>query len=365
MPTGVRRFPRRVGPLARLAVLAAAAALAGISLGGEARADSDLIFADGFEDCTSDPRVGTACDGPDTDLCAEGVFECVDHVLLCNDGTDSTEDLCNGVDDDCDAASVDGAEDPLVGAPCDGPDSDLCAEGAQSCLGGGLVCNDGTGNTLDVCNGVDDDCDPASADGSEDPLMGTACDGADLDACNEGVLMCSGGAPACTDATGDSNRVADGGFEAGAMAGVWTESSTNFGTPICSVGLCGPSGGTNARSDAYWAWFGGIEGAETALVRQTLVIPPGTATLSFWLEIVVCDTVGSDVFTVRIDGQTVFTATNADPACNQIGYVQKAIDVTAFANGGSHTLELHGTFANAGTGFTDFMVDDVRLESCQ
>jgi hypothetical protein len=364
MPTGIRRFPRRAWPLTHLAVLAAAAALAGISLAGEVRADGDLIFADGFEDCTSDPQVGSPCDGPDTDQCAEGVFECVDRVLQCNDGTDSTEDLCNGADDDCDGASVDGAEDPLVGTACDGPDSDLCAEGAQSCLGGGLVCNDGTGNTLDVCNGADDDCDPASADGSGDPLMGTACDGADLDACNEGVRTCAGGAPACTDATGDSNQVVDGGFEAGPGAGVWTESSTHFDTPICSVGLCGFSGGTNARSGAYWAWFGGFDGSETAYVRQSLVIPTGTATLTFWLEIVVCDSVGSDVFTVRIDGQTVFTATNTDPACNQIGYVRKTIDVTAFATGGSHMLELRGEFAAVGMGFTDFMVDDVRLESC-
>jgi hypothetical protein len=325
---------------------------------------SDLIFADGFEDCTSDPLVGTPCDGPDTDLCAEGVFECVDRVLQCNDGTDSTEDLCNGADDDCDAASVDGAEDPLLGAPCDGPDSDLCAEGMVACLEGGLVCGDGTGNTLDLCNGADDDCDPASADGAEDPLMGMACDGADLDSCHEGVLTCAGGAPACSDATGDSNVVVDGGFEAGMMAGTWTEFSTNFGTPICSVADCGPSGGMNAHSGTYWVWLGGIDIPETAFASQSLVIPVGTATLTFWLEIVVCDTVGSDVFTVRIDGQTVFSATNTDPACNQIGYVQKTIDVSAFANGGSHTLEFRGVFGDGGIGFTDFMVDDVRLESC-
>jgi hypothetical protein len=111
-------------------------------------------------------------------------------------------------------------------------------------------------------------------------------------------------------------------------------------------------------------WFGGIDTGETAYVRQSLVIPPGAATLTFWLEVLVCDTVGSDVFTVRIDGQTVFTATNTDPACNQIGYVQKTIDVSAFANGGSHTLEFRGVFGDGGTGFTDFMVDDVRLEAC-
>jgi len=40
------------------------------------------------------------------------------------------------------------------------------------------------------------------------------------------------------------------------------------------------------------------------------------------------------------------------------------LDVSSFANGASHTLEFRGVISSAGMGFTDFMVDDVRLESC-
>jgi hypothetical protein len=168
--------------------------------------DCDPASADGSED----PLVGTACDGPDTDLCAEGTRSCSSGALVCNDNTGSTLDVCNGLDDDCDPASADGSEDPQFGTACDGPDTDLCAEGTRSCSSGVLVCNDNTASTLDVCNGLDDDCDPASADGSEDPLVGTLCDGPDGDLCAEGTRFCSVGALACSDNTATNAELCNG-----------------------------------------------------------------------------------------------------------------------------------------------------------
>ena len=156
------------------------------------------------------PGGGAACDGSDSDLCQEGTTICTSGALVCSDNTGSTVDVCNGIDDDCDAASADGSEDPLNGAACDGPDSDLCSEGTRSCSAGALVCSDNTASTLDVCNGVNDDCDAASADGSEDPLNGTACDGPDGDLCNEGTRSCTGGALVCSDNTGTNAEICDG-----------------------------------------------------------------------------------------------------------------------------------------------------------
>ena len=43
-----------------------------------------------------------------------------------------------------------------------------------------------------------------------------------------------------------SEAVQDGGFEAGQVPTFWAQSSTNSGTPICSVPLCGDGGGTAA-----------------------------------------------------------------------------------------------------------------------
>ena len=180
---------------------------------------SDLDVCDGLDnDCdpsspdgSEDVLVGLSCDGGDSDLCYEGVNSCIGGTISCSDSTGDDLDICDGLDNDCDPTSNDGDEDPQVGASCDGADSDLCHEGTNSCAGGALVCSDSTGNTLDICDGVDNDCDPASNDGDEDPLMGTLCDGADSDLCLEGIInSCSGGALTCSDATGDDLDICDG-----------------------------------------------------------------------------------------------------------------------------------------------------------
>ncbi|MBI5501397.1 MAG: hypothetical protein HY907_14220 [Deltaproteobacteria bacterium] len=168
--------------------------------------DCDPASADGSED----PGVGASCDGTDSDLCLEGTVACHLGALSCNDTTLSTVDLCNVADDDCDPASADGSEDPRVGASCDGTDSDLCLEGATSCAGGTLTCGDTSGSTPDLCNGLDDDCDPASADGSEDPAAGVSCDGPDSDLCTEGVRTCSGATLSCSDASGSTVDLCNG-----------------------------------------------------------------------------------------------------------------------------------------------------------
>ena len=77
--------------------------------------------------------------------------------------------MCNGVDDDCDG-QID-EDDPSLGDPCDGSDSDECEEGVIICSGGVLMCSDTTDDSVEDCaNGVDDDCDGA-IDG-DDPDCG-------------------------------------------------------------------------------------------------------------------------------------------------------------------------------------------------
>ncbi|HET8948575.1 MAG TPA: MopE-related protein, partial [Candidatus Polarisedimenticolia bacterium] len=153
-------------------------------------------------------------DGNDTDLCLEGTKFCsAQGVMLCNEISSSTVDVCNGIDDDCDPSSADGSEDQFVGTACDGPDSDHCAEGIYQCTNGALVCTDQTIGSLDLCNGLDDDCDAASADGSEDPRVGAPCDGPDADFCDEGVYSCSGGSLACSDHTGATLEICGNGVD--------------------------------------------------------------------------------------------------------------------------------------------------------
>ena len=102
--------------------------------------------------------IGHACDGADSDLCEEGTYACESGSLVCSDTTGDNVEVCNGVDDDCDGQIDEG--NPGGGVPCDGPDSDECEEGMTACVSGSLECTDTTGDTVEDCaNGADDDCD--------------------------------------------------------------------------------------------------------------------------------------------------------------------------------------------------------------
>ena len=95
---------------------------------------------------------------------------------------------------------------------------------------------------------------------------------------------------------------------------------------------------------------------------QSMTIPSGTATLTFWLEIPVCDST-TDYLEVKLDSTQVYLVSGNSPLCGSIGYVQQTVNVNAWANGGNHTLTFHSeTFSNNG-GISNFFVDDVRLDA--
>ncbi|NOY94667.1 MAG: hypothetical protein GXP55_26110 [Deltaproteobacteria bacterium] len=76
----------------------------------------------------------------------------------CTPTSPSTE-ICDGVDNDCDRATADGADDPRLLDPCDDLDPDLCVDDVTLCVAGVIVCRPGPTDAVEVCNGLDDDCD--------------------------------------------------------------------------------------------------------------------------------------------------------------------------------------------------------------
>ncbi len=155
--------------------------------------------------------------------------------------------------------------------------------------------------------------------------------------------------------------IADGGFESGTPSAGWSESSTNFGTPICDVGSCGTGTGTGPHTGDFWAWFGGIGAYEEGSVSQTVTIDPG-ATIEFWLEIPVCDS-DADYVELTIDGNQVWVATGGDAACGTVGYVQHTVSLAPYDDGGSHTLAFHSEIFAANGGGSNFFIDDVSMMS--
>jgi hypothetical protein len=161
---------------------------------------------------------------------------------------------------------------------------------------------------------------------------------------------------------GGVEHLADPGFEAGTPNPFWTESSTNFGTPLCTIATCGTGLGTGPNSGLWWAWFGGISFLdEEASVSQAVTFPSSAATLSFHIEAPVCQGSPADYIEVLVDGNQEWVLFGDDPLCGFIGYTQQFVDLSAYGDGGVHTVEFHGeTFVGA---TTSFFIDDVSLES--
>lgn len=157
-----------------------------------------------------------------------------------------------------------------------------------------------------------------------------------------------------------AEMISDGGFEAGDPNPYWDVDSLNFGTVLCDAAGCGTGGGSGPHGGTWWAWFGGIAAYEVGYARQDVTIAAGTATLSFWLEIPATSGDPADFLAVSIDGTEIFRATGADAAAYAT-YSKVTLDVSAFANGATHTLSFDSTIQ--GSDVTNFFVDDVSLDA--
>ncbi len=163
----------------------------------------------------------------------------------------------------------------------------------------------------------------------------------------------------CTDPL-PPGEVLDPGFEAGTPNPNWVEASTTFDTIICDEAACGLGIGSGPASGDYWAWFGGVETREESSLRQSVTIPSTASKLTFELEVSSCDS-ASDYLEVSVDDIQTYLINGSSPLCGSTGYSTQTIDISAFANDGVHSLELHAETFGTNQDVTNFFVDDIAI----
>jgi hypothetical protein len=168
-----------------------------------------------------------------------------------------------------------------------------------------------------------------------------------------GIRAVGGGAPART-------TIQDGGFESSYEAGgyyindAWKADSSVFGSPICIADGCGQEldfGGPHEGDS--WVYFGGTNNAETGFIQQKLVIPDtGDVHLSYFVWHPFAGV--TPTLTVTIDSVVVDTL----PGVNA-GYVERFVDLSAFADGRTHKLRF--SYSKPNGGYADVNIDSLAL----
>ena len=101
--------------------------------------------------------------------CTPGILRCVNGQEICDGGEGPFDGVCNGLDDDCDGA-IDEQDEVAdeEGLPC-GDATGVCEPGTTVCLGGQIVCQGGVQPTEEVCDGLDNNCNGETDDGAPCP----------------------------------------------------------------------------------------------------------------------------------------------------------------------------------------------------
>jgi hypothetical protein len=216
-------------------------------------ADSDL--------CTSD-----VCDTATRTCSNTQVAGCCNQDSDCADMDTCTSDSCSGPGGSCSHKLIPGCcspSDPKVGTPCDVPvsphDQLPCKSGLWACSAGNFVCQGSIKPSLDICDGIDNDCD-GLVDTPNPCPAGQACvSGSCVKPCSPGEFPCPQGG------------VCQGGYcvpDGDGGVGGSTSSSSSGGTGTSSSSS-GGTGGAGGHGGASTGGAGGHDGTGASTGTST------------------------------------------------------------------------------------------------
>jgi hypothetical protein len=152
------------------------------------------------------PGGGGACTTGQQGICAAGTRQCQSGTLTCVRNMNPTTETCNGLDDNCNGAVDEGF---MVGQACTVPGQQgRCAMGTYQCQTNGTSACVGPSPVAETCNNIDDNCDGTVDEGN--PGGGGACTTGQPGVCAAGTRQCQAGMLNCVRNVGPSMEICDG-----------------------------------------------------------------------------------------------------------------------------------------------------------
>ncbi|MBK8253476.1 MAG: hypothetical protein IPK82_12515 [Polyangiaceae bacterium] len=169
---------------------------------------------DAADDLSTDVSIGAVCYGDPDGECAlpvhAGTTECQGGQVICVGPNllveNQTLEVCDGADNDCDGAVDDAPTD--VGSACGASNIAPCAFGVTQCQMGSIVCVGNVDPKMETCDGIDNDCDGTIDDATMG--AGVQCGVTDTGPCQKGTITCVGGSLQCVGAVDPQTETCDG-----------------------------------------------------------------------------------------------------------------------------------------------------------
>jgi hypothetical protein len=194
----------------------AAGAAAGGAAGSGGKCEDNVEVCNGLDDNCN----GTIDEGLPTDTlctvpgqkgeCVSGLQNCIKGQLKCEQNIKPTVEICDGLDNNCDG-QIDNAPSD-VGESCNTGAKGICKAGTTECKNGKIECVQNVDPMPETCNGLDDNCDGSVDEGSPGANVPCVVSGVPaLSPCAKGVTGCgSDGQITCVKTVDPSPEICDG-----------------------------------------------------------------------------------------------------------------------------------------------------------
>ena len=149
---------------------------------------------------------GASCAADSGGACAVGKLYCLDGAHVCIPNLTPERETCDGLDNDCDNSvdenSATWLESCITGL------SGVCSSGFTACQNGAIQCRPLTPESNELCDNLDNDCDGATDENNPDGNV--PCATGDLGLCSQGVTQCIRGQAICIRQNNAAQELCDG-----------------------------------------------------------------------------------------------------------------------------------------------------------